>query len=112
MSALIQSFVVLALLVVILVSGWKILEKAGQPGWAILVPVYNLAVICRMVGRPWWWCLLMFIPVVGWVFNILVAHGLSRSFGYGTGMTLLQLFLPFVAFPILGFGTCAYRAPG
>jgi hypothetical protein len=99
----------LALVVLIVASLWKTFEKAGQPGWACLIPIYNLVVMCQVAGKPGWWCILLLIPIVNVVVGIIVAHAVSRRFGYGLGMTLLQIFLPFVAFPILGFGDCAYR---
>ena len=101
--------VYLALVIVILASLWKTFEKAGQPGWACLIPIYNLVVACQIAGKPGWWCILLLIPIVNIVIGIMVAHAISRNFGYGVGMTLLQIFLPFVAFPILGFGDCVYR---
>ena len=65
----------LAIIAVIIVSLWKVFTKAGQPGWACLIPFYNLFILVKIAGREWWWFLLCFIPVVG----IVIARILDRS---------------------------------
>ena len=62
-------------------AGWKVFTKAGQPGWAILIPFYNTYVLLKIVGRPGWWLVLMFIPLVNIVIAIIVAIDLAKSFG-------------------------------
>ncbi|MBX7127233.1 MAG: signal peptidase I, partial [Cyclobacteriaceae bacterium] len=54
-----------AVLLIILAAYWKIFEKAGKPGWASLIPIYNIIVLVQIAGKPVWWVLLMFIPLVG-----------------------------------------------
>jgi hypothetical protein len=98
----------LVLAVFIAAAMWRVFEKAEQPGWAALVPIYNLVVLCQIAGRPGWWVILWLIPVVNVVVAAIVAYGVARSFGYGLGMTLLLVFLPFVGYPLLGFGDCTY----
>ena len=109
MGAALGCVVWLAIVVLLAASVWKAFEKAGQPGWAAIIPIYNLVVLCQVAGKPGWWCILLLIPVVNIVFLVLVAHAVSRNFGFGVGMTLLQIFIPIVAWPILGFGDCKYR---
>ena len=99
----------LAVVVVVVASCWKLFEKAGQPGWAALIPIYNLVVLCQIAGKPGWWCLLMLIPLVNIVIGIIVTHNVARNFGFGAGMTLLLIFLPFIGYPIIGFGASEYR---
>lgn len=98
----------LAIMVGWLAGMWKALVKAGQPGWACLVPIYNIIILLRVVDKPWWWLLLLFIPLVNFVVAIYVVYLVSKRFGGGIGMTLLLLFLPFVAWPMLGFGSATY----
>ena len=86
--------------------------KAGQPGWAAIVPVYNLIVLLQIVGRPLWWILLMLIPLVNFVIAILVYIDLAKSFGKSTGFGIGLVFLSFIFFPILGFGDARYIGPG
>lgn len=101
----------LGALFLMLAGGWKIFAKAGQPGWACIIPFFNLYIILKIVGRPWWWLLLMFIPIVSFVIALIVTNDLSKSFGRGIGTTLGLIFLPFVFIPILGFGSAEYEGP-
>ncbi|MCX6858517.1 MAG: DUF5684 domain-containing protein, partial [Verrucomicrobia bacterium] len=54
----------IAIIVFLIVSIWKLHTKAGQPGWAVFVPIYNAIVWLRICGKPGWWVLLLIIPVV------------------------------------------------
>lgn len=101
----------LAFAVLMLVSLWKVFQKAGRPGWAAIVPIYNQLQSLWMVGRPWWWLLLICIPFIGIVFAVIATHDTSKAFGRGVGTTLLLLFLPFIGFPILAFGKDQYIGP-
>jgi hypothetical protein len=103
--------------VVSLLSLWKIFEKAGQPGWAAVVPIYNAVVLLQIVGRPIWWVLfylLVAIPIVGWVIafvvSVIVMNDLAKSFGKDIGFTALLVLLPMVGLPILGFGDAKYKS--
>jgi hypothetical protein len=83
---------------------WKVFQKAGEPGWAVIVPIYNFVVLLRIAGRPLWWILLYFIPVVSLIPSIMVPIDIAKRFGKGTGFGIGLLFLPFIFYPILGFG--------
>jgi len=104
-------FIVLSLTIVIIIAEWKIYVKAGKPGWAVLVPIYNTLVMLEIVGKPWWWILLMLIPVVNIVFAIWMLNLLSKSFGKDEGYTIGLLLLPIVFYPLLGFGDAKYQGP-
>ena len=91
---------------------WKMFEKAGQPGWAAIVPIYNYVIILRMVGKPEWWVLLFLVPLLNIVIAILVYLELAKSFGKGAGFAVGLIFLGIVFFPILGFGDARYVGPG
>lgn len=99
----------LIIAVIYIAAIWNIFVKAGQPGWASLVPFYNLYVMCIIAGRPGWWALLMFIPFVGIIFAILVLVGLADAFGKSAGFAIGLLLLGIVFFPILGFGDAEYK---
>lgn len=90
---------------------WRIFEKAGKPGWAAIIPIYNVIVLLEIVGRPVWWVLLLFIPVVNIVIGFLLALDLSRSFGHDLAFALGLFFLGFIFYPILAFGGDTYRGP-
>src|SRR5213083_1115026 len=95
----------------LIVAMWKVFTKAGQPGWASIIPIYNLYVWCKIVGRPWWWILLMLIPFVNFIILIILIIDLAKSFGKGVGFGIGLLLLAVIFFPILGFGSAQYQGP-
>lgn len=101
----------LAVTVVVIAGVWKVFTKAGQPGWASLIPIYNLVVLLNIVGRPVWWIVLFLIPLVNFVALILVSLDLAKSFGKGTGFGLGLALLSFIFLPLLGFGDARYEGP-
>jgi hypothetical protein len=105
--------VIFGLLVAVLmiVALWKIFTKAGQPGWACLIPIYNIYILCKIVGRPGWWVILMLIPFVNFIIAIILFIDLAKSFGNGVGFGLGLAFLGIIFFPILGFGSSQYQGP-
>jgi len=105
------TLVYLVLLVVLIAAMWKIFAKAGKPGWASIVPIYNIIVLLEIVGRPVWWIVMLFIPFVNFVFVFLLAVDLAKSFGKGIGFALGLIFISPVFYPILGFGSAQYQGP-
>jgi hypothetical protein len=101
----------LALIALMIASMWIIFTKAGKPGWACLIPIYNIIVMLQIIGKPWWWLLLMLIPIVNLVFAIWMLNLISKSYGHGVGFTLGILFLSFIFLPILAFGSSKYVGP-
>ncbi len=101
----------LALIVLIIAGFWKACVKAGQPGWAVLIPIYNLYVFLKVAGKPGWWLLLMLIPVVNLVVAIIATVALAERFGKGGGFAVGLFLLPFIFYPILGFGHAQYSPP-
>jgi|ERR1700692_872256 Family of unknown function (DUF5684) len=99
-------FVVIILLIAAM---WKVFSKAGQPGWACIIPIYNLYVLCKIAGRPGWWVLLMLIPFVNFIILIIVAIDIAKAFGKGVGFGIGLILLPFIFYPILGFGSAQYQ---
>jgi len=100
----ITPIVYLAVCVLQIAALWKIFIKAGQPGWASIIPVYNLYVFLLVAGKPGWWLVLMFIPLVHIVIAILTSLGIADNFGKGAGFGVGLALLPFIFFPILAFG--------
>ena len=97
-----------ALGIFVIACYWKIFTKAGKPGWACIIPIYNLIILLEIVNKPWWWLLLMLIPLVNIVIYIMVVHRLSLSFGKGAGFTLGLIFLSIIFVPILAFDNSTY----
>lgn len=132
---LILLIVNLILAVLVLICHWILFTKAGQPGWATLIPFYSLVVLLKIVGRPaswiaWYFQVIPFIilyifypsfltalvfflsAVAGLVFAIVVTNGVSKSFGKSEGFTVGLILLPVVFYPILAFGPSKYIGPG
>lgn len=103
--------VYLLIFLLIIISLWKMFVKAGKPGWAAIIPIYNLIVWLEIVGKPVWWIILLLIPFVNFFVAIYLYHLTSKAFGKDIVMTLLLIFLPFIGFPILGFGDAKYVGP-
>ena len=119
---IVMGIIWLIAVVILVASFWKIFEKAGKPGWAAIVPFYNIYIILEIIGRPSWWiaiyigaALLGWIPILGWlimigviVLQFIVCIDLAKSFGkdtaYGIGLAVLSI----VFAPMLGFGSAQY----
>ena len=108
---LIPILIILAFVVLMLAAMWKVFTKAGKPGWAAIIPIYNYVVMCEIVGKPTWWCLLMICPCINFIFVIWVYNLLCKSFGKSEGFTVGLILLPFIFLPILGFGDAQYIGP-
>jgi hypothetical protein len=90
---------------------WKMFVKAGKPGWAAIIPIYNTIVLIEIVGKPIWWFLLFLVPCVNFVFIIWTYNLLSKSFGKSEGFTVGLLLLNPIFVCILGFGDAVYLGP-
>ena len=102
----------LILLVLIIVALWYIFTKAGKPGWAAIIPFYNIWVAWEVAGKPGWWLVFCFIPIVNRVFWVILCLQLAPRFGKGTGFAVGLIFLPIIFLPIMGFDSSKYIAPG
>jgi Family of unknown function (DUF5684) len=89
-------------------ASWRVYTKAGQPGWAALVPVYSFIVWMRMIQKPAWWVLMMFIPLVNFYFLLVASVATARAFGKGAGYGLGLFFLGLIFWPMLAFGSAKY----
>jgi len=99
----------LAILVGIIAGIWKVFTKAGKPGWAAIVPIYNLIVLLEIAGKPLWWIILFFIPIANLVAAIMVSIAVAEKFGKGSGFGVGLALLGFIFYPILGFGDAKYQ---
>lgn len=98
-----------AVIILLIAAMWKVFSKAGQPGWACIIPIYNIYVLCKIAGRPGWWVLLMLIPLVNFIIAIILCIDIAKNFGKGAGFGVGLAFLGFIFFPILGFGSAQYQ---
>lgn len=99
----------LALLVVVFAGVWQTFAKAGKPGWGAIIPIYNLILLLEIAGKPIWWIILYFIPLVNFVITIIVSIGIAKNFGKGEAFGVGLALLPFIFYPILGFGSDRYQ---
>ena len=99
----------LVLAIIYIIAMWKMFVKAGRPGWAAIIPFYNLYIILKIAGKPGWWLLLFIIPVVNIIIHAFVSVGLAKAFNRSPafGIILLWLF-SFIGYLILGFGKSVY----
>ncbi len=104
--------VMFLIMVLFIIGCWRVFAKAGQPGWAILIPFYNLYILLKIVGRPAWWIVLFLIPLVNIVAAVLVAIDLAKAFGQSTVFGVVLLFLlGGIGYLVLGFGNYRYIGP-
>jgi hypothetical protein len=108
-GALLIPLIIIWLLTVI--GMWKTFEKAGKPGWAAIIPIYNYIVMLEITGKPIWWIILLLLPCVNIIIAIWVLNLLAKSFGKSEGFTIGLLLFPMIFFPVLGFGSSTYLGP-
>jgi Family of unknown function (DUF5684) len=104
----VATLIYLVVVVVEVVAMWRLFTKAGQPGWAAIVPIYNLYVLVKVAGREGWWVILYFIPFVNIVVWFIVAVDVAKSFGKSAGFGIGIALLSFIFIPILAFGDAQY----
>ena len=106
-----SGLIALAVGVLMIAAMWKIFVKAGQPGWACIIPIYNAYIMLLIAGKPGWWVILYLIPVVSFIISIIVSFAIAERFGQSGGFAIGLILLPMVFMPILGFGSAKYTAP-
>lgn len=99
----------LVILGVFVVSLFKVFAKAGKPGWAAFVPIYNVITLLDIAGKPVWWFILLGVPVVNFIILFLVTGAIAKQFGKSAGFGIGLLLLPFVFYPMLAFGDAKYE---
>ena len=104
----IQYLITAGLGLVLIASIWKVFSKAGEPGWASLIPFYSTYLWITMAGKPGWWMILLAIPLVNVVMTILISVGLAERFGKSQGYGIGLSFLGFIFYPLLAFGDAQY----
>ncbi len=103
----------LILMILAFAGMWKTFEKAGMKGWKGIIPVYNMYIlITEIAKKPWWYLLLLFVPIANLVIMIIVGIEVAKAFGKGTGFGVGLALLSFVFYPLLGFGDAVYTELG
>ena len=114
-GSLVIDVVSLVLAVASILGMWQVFEKAGEPGWGAIIPIYNAYLLCKIAGRPVWWVILAIIPIVNlvWVvLGLLISLDIARAFGKSDGFGLGLWLLGFVFYPLLGFSDARYGGAG
>lgn len=93
----------LAVSILMLVSMWKIFKKAGKPGWASLVPIYNIYTMCQIADKQWWYILLLCVPIANIYAMFVIYDGIAKKLGKTSAFAIGMMFLPMIFFPILAF---------
>jgi hypothetical protein len=93
----------LAIVVLLVVSMWRVFERAGQPGWMAIVPILNMYVLIKIAGKSGLLLLGLIIPVVNIVVAFIVAFGVAARFRRGQGFGIGLALLPFIFYPILAY---------
>ena len=108
-----QTVVIIGVIVylVYLIPLFGVFSKTREPGWAAFIPIWNLLVLLKIVGRPWWWIFLYIIPVVDIVVAIVVWYDLSKSFGHRAAFTVGLVILSWIFLLVLWLGPSSYRGP-
>ena len=110
-GAMVVTYVIsLVVSVLAIVAMWKMFTKAGKPGWASIVPVYNIIVLFQVCGMNPLLILLLFIPIANVVVYIMAMVKLAGKFGKGGGFAAGLIFLNFIFMLILAFGDAEYQA--
>ncbi|MEZ5012965.1 MAG: DUF5684 domain-containing protein [Chitinophagales bacterium] len=104
--------VYLAIAIVVIAGFWKTFVKAGKPGWAAIVPIYNIIVMLEIAKKPVWWIILLIIPIVNIIILIIVDIAIAKNFGKSEGFGVGLALLSFIFWPILGFGDAQYMGGG
>lgn len=107
---LLSSIVWLALIVTWFGGMWKSFAKAGRPGWAALIPFVNTYYILKIGDNPSWHFLLLFVPLLNFFIALGMHIDFAKAYGKGILWGLGLFFLPFVFFPLLGFGGYTYQS--
>ncbi|MDD4036270.1 MAG: DUF5684 domain-containing protein [Bacilli bacterium] len=102
----------LAVAIINLVSLWKIFKKANKPGWAAIIPIYNIVVLLQITNIPVWTIVVLFIPLInavgGAILNILICVQLAKAFKKEDAFIIGLILVPIIFYPILAFGKSEY----
>ncbi len=132
----IVSIIVLGLVFFLIASFWKVFKKAGKPGWAAIIPLYNGWTMAKIGSVPPWWGIIGFLSLtfsyssngtstvsntiltasfilslISLVFFVLVSLGVARNFNKSAAFGYLMGFVPMIGYPILAFGSATYKKP-
>lgn len=109
MGAAIGIILYFAIIIAIFVGVWKAFVKAGQPGWALLIPIYPLYCMTQMANKPGWWVLLFFVPIANIVVMFILMMEIAKNFGKSSGFGVGMVLMGGIFWPILGYGDAQFN---
>lgn len=113
LGGIVATIVWLVIVIAVIAGTWKAFEKAGRPGWAAIIPIYNVYVMIKIGGNEWWWLILLFIPLINFLAILKISIDVAKAFGQGLGFGLGLGLLSFIFWPLLGFGDYEFQGvPG
>src|SRR5690349_13679011 len=96
--------VLISYLIVLFACLPKLFAKAGKPSWAGLVPGYNFYVWNQIIGKPWYWLILLLVPGINLLMLIIMNVNTSIVFGEREfNQHVRATFLPWAVLPKLAF---------
>lgn len=107
-GSLICFVVVVAIALIPLIGVWKLFEKAGKPGWAAIVPIYNVYILTEIAGMDIMWFILSLVPCVNIVAAVMIWINVCKNFGKDTTYAILIILFPYIFVPMLGFSDARY----
>ncbi|MCP4520275.1 MAG: signal peptidase I [Cytophagales bacterium] len=105
---IVQLVIILPLTIFSIMGRWKLYEKAGKPGWAIFIPIYNFIVLLEIIRKPTWWFFMFFIPIANIIYAFKINIELAKAFGKSETYGILMVFFGGIMMPILGFSKDTY----
>ena len=106
----IGAILVLGFFIIFFGGMWKAFQKANEPGWAAIIPIYNAYVMIKISENKWWWLILAFLPLTNVIALFKISIDVAKAFGQGIGFGIGLAVLPFIFWPLLGFGGYRYRS--
>ena len=98
------------MLIFYLIIMWIIFEKANKPGWAAIIPIYNVIVMLDIAGLDWWHIFIMiFVPFAAVIYAVLIPYRTSKRFGKSTIFSILSIFFSIITYAIIAFGNAKYE---
>lgn len=108
--AAIWAIIMIPFAILSVIGMWKTFTKAGQPGWASIIPIYNWYIMIKIAGRPSWWLLLFFLPVANIVVTVILAIDTAKAFGRDAVFGVVGLWLlPLIGYLVLAFNKDKYK---
>ena len=111
-SALFSLIVFISIIptILLIIATWKVYKKARKPGWASIVPIYNLIILLEIVELPMWYIVLFFVPIANIYATFKIYIELAHKFGKSTGFGVATVFFGPIFIPILAFSkNCVYN---